>query len=98
MEAERVKIQREVIDNFKQSLFWTGVNLSKTIPALAIMLLCVAAGLPLGLNILPSAVACKSVDSLCYHLRLNKKTTIAPDKSVLGKRVVPLKKKSKERK
>jgi Flp pilus assembly protein TadB len=98
LERERAKVQRERVDNLKKFLFQAGVQLSRTPVALVIMLVCAIAGLVLGLNLLPTAVACKSVDSLCYHLRFNKETTVAPEKPVAkDKRVVPLKKKSKKR-
>jgi hypothetical protein len=103
LEAERAKIQRDTVDHYKQFLFWSGVNLTRTFPALAIMVLCGLVGwgfgVLAGLNVLPSAVACSSVRSWCYHLRINKETTVAPEIPLNDRKdtkiTVPKKKKSK---
>jgi hypothetical protein len=80
---ERAKLHRETVDYFKEFLFWTGVQLSRTTPTLFIMALCglIGGGLGVfvGINALPSAIACPTVRSWCYHLRLNKETTVAPE-------------------
>jgi hypothetical protein len=93
LEQERAKIQRETVDYFKQFLFWAGINLSRTLPALGIMLICGLVGwsfgVVFGLNVLPSAVACKSVASWCYHLRVNKETTLAPEIPLSDKQIKP---------
>jgi hypothetical protein len=101
LEQERAKIEKQRVDYFQQFLFWSSVQLSRTTPALFIMALCgvVGGGLGvfIGLNALPSAIACPTVRSWCYHLRLNKETTLAPEIPTSGgnkeRRVVPTKKK-----
>jgi hypothetical protein len=99
---QRAKLRRETVDYFKQFLFWTGVQLSRTTPALFIMALCGVVGCGLGifigLNALPSAIACPTVRSWCYHLRLNKETTLAPEIPIVDKdrQVTPLKKTRKK--
>jgi hypothetical protein len=88
LEQERAKLKRETLDYFKQWLFWAGINLSRTTPALVIMLVCglIGGGLGVfvGINALPSAIACPTVRSWCYFLRLNKETTLAPEIQLKG--------------
>ncbi|MBA3920222.1 MAG: hypothetical protein H0X31_00365 [Nostocaceae cyanobacterium] len=100
--VQRAKLQRQATDYVKEGIFWTGVQLGRTIPALTIMGMCGAAGcgvgILIGLNGLPSAVACSTVRSWCYSLRANKSMTVAPELPFVDeKEAAPLKKKSKKR-
>lgn len=85
IEQQRAKLKQETTDYYKEFLFWAGVQLSRTTPALVIVAFCsfVAGGLGVlaGLNLLPSSVGCPSVNSLCYQWRFNKDTTLAPGTS-----------------
>lgn len=90
LEQQRAKWQRETLDYYKQWFFWAAIHLSRTVPAILIMIVCGFAGAFIGLNVLPTSVGCPSRHSPCYHWRLNKDATIAPDKPSVNKLPTPV--------
>ena len=87
--AEKIKksqqlaeFTKKLFNSYKKFFFWLAVHLSGAAPALFMMAVCGITGCVfgafIGLNVLPNAVSCESLDSLCYNWRLNKETTIAP--------------------
>lgn len=85
--AEKIKKSQQLADltkmllnSYKKFFFWLAIHLSGAAPALFMMAVCGITGCVfgafIGLNVLPNAVSCESLDSLCYRMRYNKDTTL----------------------